>query len=67
MRPFDSETYYRPTDPAVARFWAVKTLANMRATGRGPAFVKVGGKVLYHGADLNSYVEACRVEPATAA
>ena len=66
MRPFEDETFYRPTDPAVAQFWAAKTLANMRLDGRGPSYLKLGGRVLYSGHDLNSYLEGCRVEPAAA-
>ena len=66
MRPFTDETYYRPDDPAVARFWATKTLANMRAAKRGPAYVKLGGRILYEGAVLNAYLASCRVDPAAA-
>ena len=66
MRPFDDDEHYRPTDPAVARFWAAKTLANLRTARRGPAYIKLGGRVLYSGRDLNRYIEHCRVEPAAA-
>ena len=66
MRPFDVDLFYRPDDPALARFWAVKTLANLRSAGRGLAYLKIGGRVLYEGAALNAYLEACRVEPAAA-
>ena len=66
MQPFDDETYYRPGDPALTRFWATKTLANMRTAGRGPTYHKIGGRVLYAGRDLNQHLAACRVEPAAA-
>lgn len=66
MKPFDDSRYYRANDPAVAQFLAAKTLANMRSDGRGPAFHKIGGRILYRGCDLNEYVAAGRVEPAAA-
>ena len=66
MQPFNPDEHYRPTDPAVTKYWATNTLANMRATGRGPAYIKLGNRILYSGRDLNSYLEACRVEPTAA-
>ena len=66
MQPFDDSLYYRPDDPALAPFWAPGTLANMRAAGRGPAYIKLGGRILYEGAGLNAYLESCRVDPAAA-
>ena len=66
MQPFDESLYYRPNDPAVTQFWQSGTLANMRAAGRGPAYIKLGGRILYSGRDLNQYLTACRVEPSAA-
>ena len=43
MQPFDPNEYYRPTDPAVAKFWSANTLANRRVRGDGPAYIKLGG------------------------
>lgn len=37
----------------------VETLANWRSAGSGPAFLKIGGKVLYDRADVESW-EASR-------
>lgn len=38
-------------------------LAQWRHKGTGPAFYKLGRKVIYRGADLNAWAEAQRVEP----
>jgi predicted DNA-binding transcriptional regulator AlpA len=37
---------------------APATLRNMRCTGRGPAFIKMGGLVRYRHADLVDWIEA---------
>jgi len=39
-------------------------LAQWRHKGMGPAFYKLGRKIIYRGADLNAWAEAQRVEPA---
>lgn len=41
-------------------------LAQWRHKGMGPAFYKLGRKIIYHGADLNTWAEANRVDPANA-
>lgn len=41
----------------------VHTLRYWRAAGRGPAYHKVGVRVLYNLADLEAFVQAGRVEP----
>lgn len=38
-------------------------LAQWRHKGMGPAFYKLGPKIVYRGADLNAWAEAQRVEP----
>lgn len=38
-------------------------LAQWRHKGVGPAFYKLGRKIIYRGADLNAWAEAQRVEP----
>jgi hypothetical protein len=46
--------------PKHAAVWlgvAEKTLAIWRCVGRGPKFVKVGGRVFYFQTDLESYVD----------
>ena len=39
-------------------------LAQWRHKRMGPAFYKLGRKIIYRGADLNAWAEAQRVEPA---
>ena len=38
-------------------------LAQWRHKGMGPAFYRLGRKIIYRGADLNSWAESQRVEP----
>ena len=39
------------------------TLSNMRGKNKGPAYYKQGGRVAYKRADLDAYIESCRVVP----
>ena len=66
MATFDPETYYRPDDPALRIIGAETTLRVWRCKGRGPAYHKVGGKVLYRGAELNAYLDSCIIRPTAA-
>lgn len=43
-----------------------RTLSNWRCSGRGPRFVRVGGRPYYRRADLDQYIER-HVYPHTAA
>ena len=38
-------------------------LAQWRHKGMGPAFYKLGRKIIYRGADLNAWAEAQKVDP----
>ncbi len=38
----------------------LRTLANWRSEGRGPEFIKVGGRVRYPGDSLKSWLDANR-------
>ncbi len=38
-------------------------LATFRCRGRGPAYLKLGGKIMYRRLDLLAYHQAGRVEP----
>ena len=38
-------------------------LAQWRHKGMGPAFYRLGRKIIYRGADLNAWVDANRVDP----
>jgi len=38
-------------------------LAEWRRKGMGPAFFRLGRKIIYRGVDLNAWAEASRVDP----
>ena len=38
-------------------------LAQWRHKGMGPAFYRLGRKIIYRGADLNAWAEANRIDP----
>lgn len=38
-------------------------LAQWRHKGMGPAFYRLGRKIIYRGADLNAWAESSRVDP----
>jgi len=38
-------------------------LRNLRSQGEGPAFYRVGRRVIYKRADLDAFLASCRVEP----
>ena len=63
---FDPDTLYFATDPALRSIAPASTMAHWRCEGRGPAYVKIGPKVAYKGADLNRWIEAQTVRPAAA-
>jgi predicted DNA-binding transcriptional regulator AlpA len=48
----------RPTEAAKALGLHPQTLANLRHSGRGPQFVKIGTAVRYSVATLNEFIEA---------
>lgn len=43
------------------------TLVKWRAVGRGPDYLKMGGKVVYLRAALEAFQASCQVTPTTAA
>lgn len=48
----------------LARRWHVTSghLANLRSGGTGPAFLKLGSRVVYRVSDIEAYEAAARVE-----
>jgi len=59
---FDETRHYQPTDPEMLELLGSKAKqAQMRHYGRGPAFYRLGRKIIYHGADLNAWAEAKKV------
>ena len=63
MRRFDEDRYYRTHDPELALVGTRGTLAQWRCHGEGPRYVKFGHRVLYLGAELNSWLDARIVDP----
>jgi predicted site-specific integrase-resolvase len=42
---------------------SIRTLQRWRWTGRGPAFLKLGGRVVYPLTDIESWEATCRIDP----
>ncbi len=40
---------------------SIRTLANWRSLGKGPGYVKLGGKVLYPVYELQKWIRKCKV------
>mgnify|MGYP001073919398 CR=1 FL=1 len=40
-----------------------KTLRNWRYYGRGPAYCRLGRRIVYRQEDLDKFLEACRIDP----
>lgn len=57
---FVNSHHLTPADLAQRWGMSIGTLANDRSAGRGPAYVKLGGRVVYRLVDIEAY-EAARV------
>ena len=60
---FDDQRNYVLGDPELDLLGAREKLAQWRHKGRGPAFYRLGRKIIYRGADLNAWMAQNRVEP----
>lgn len=60
---FIQDQLYVTSDPALRVLGSTSALAHWRAEHRGPAYVKLGKRVLYRGCDLNSWLEEQVVKP----
>lgn len=60
---FDTDRIFFPEDPELRVFGSTEKLAQWRHRNRGPAFIRIGRRIGYHGSDLNAYLNAQRVEP----
>lgn len=58
-----SQNYLKPDEAANFLCRSARTLARMRAEGRGPAFHREGGVVLYRTRDLTNWLERHLVIP----
>jgi len=59
---FDDSRNYVLGDPELDLVGDRAKLAQWRHKGIGPAFYRLGRKIVYRGADLNAWAEANRVE-----
>ena len=66
MHRFEPDRYYRTDDPALELIATRGTLSQWRHRGVGPRYVRLGGRVLYLGRDLNGYLDSMVVEPTAA-
>ena len=64
---FDEAKLYRSDDPALNVLASWSTRAHWRSEGRGPAFLRLGRRVFYRGADLNAWIASRVVQPREAA
>ena len=60
---FDEDRIFFPEDPEMRLLGSVEKLAQWRHRNRGPAFIRIGRRIGYHGTDLNAHLNAQRVEP----
>ena len=60
---FDAEKLYQTDDPALREIAPVSTMAHWRSQGKGPAFLRLGKRVVYKGAHLNEWLETRVVRP----
>ena len=63
---FDENRLYLTADPALKALGPYSTLAHWRSEGRGPAFIKLGGRVAYSGEALNKWLTERTVHPQAA-
>lgn len=66
MKLFDDNRTYVLGDPELDLIGDREKLAQWRHKGVGPAFYKLGRKVVYAGADLNAWAQANRHGPRVA-
>ncbi|MBT0958208.1 MerR family transcriptional regulator [Alphaproteobacteria bacterium KMM 3653] len=60
---FENGRNYVLGDPELALLGDREKLAQWRHKGMGPAFYRLGRKILYRGEDLNAWAQANRVDP----
>jgi hypothetical protein len=60
---FEHDRAYLPGDPELDIIGDRAKLAQWRHKGIGPAYYRLGRKIVYRGADLNAWAEANRVDP----
>ena len=63
MKLFDQNRNYVLGDEELHLIGDRDKLAQWRHKGMGPAFYRLGRKIIYRGADLNAWADAQRVDP----
>lgn len=63
---FDTNRNYVLGDPELDLIGDRDKLAQWRHKGIGPAFYRLGRKIIYRGVDLNTWAEASRFDPGKA-
>ena len=63
MHRYEDDRYYLTTDEELLLLGSPDSLAKQRSRGEGPAYVKLGRRILYRGCDLNDYLDACLIKP----
>lgn len=61
----NSETTNMRNETEAALFLGVarQTMANWRSQRRGPAYLKLGRRVVYRLSDLEDFIQSCRIDP----
>lgn len=62
---FDNDRSYVLGDPELDIIGDRDKLAQWRHKGVGPAYYRLGRKIIYRGCDLNAWAESNRVNPAS--
>ena len=60
---FDNDRTYVLGDPELEFLGSKQKLCKWRYQKFGPAWIKIGRKVLYAGSDLNSWLASRRIDP----
>lgn len=60
---FNDDRVYFPQDPEMQLLGNREKLAQWRHRMSGPAFIRIGRRIAYHGADLNAWLAARRTDP----
>ena len=60
---FENDRNYVLGDPELEIIGNREKLAQWRHKGIGPAFYRLGRKIVYRGTDLNDWVDANRIDP----
>ena len=63
---FTDDTLYDPRHADLTALVSSSTLAQWRHESRGPAYIKIGARVFYRGADLNAWLASRTVRPTDA-